>query len=202
MPGDLTSKYQQSIEKNIVTLVNDYVKKFIANLKMSNRIKETDVIGIVHLIDTDGAYIDKEYIYDDEVGDDFRYEDDGIHAKSIPQVIDRNCRKTKAMNKLASTHYINKLPYRAYFMSCNLDHVTCGERNLDKNEKIDRADDFSDRYKDDLEGFKKFINDPALIFEGNYQQTWKSLSQGLNSINRHSNLHLFVNNPFGELGIK
>ena len=33
MPGNLTSKYQQSIEQNIVTLVNDYVKKFITNLK-------------------------------------------------------------------------------------------------------------------------------------------------------------------------
>ncbi|HAU87166.1 MAG TPA: hypothetical protein DCW90_17270 [Lachnospiraceae bacterium] len=66
--------------------------------------------------------------------------------------------------------------------------------------KTDAALDFSDKYENDLDGFVQFINEANLIFQGDYKETWRQIREGRNSIDRHSNLHLFVNDPFGQMG--
>ena len=51
------------------------------------------------------------------------YEDDGIYASDVDCVISRNRRKTGNLYRLRSCGKAWNIPYRVYYMSCNLDHV-------------------------------------------------------------------------------
>ena len=165
------------------------------------KINKNNIIGIIHIIDTDATYLGELYAHDNGEHD-FRYEEDGIHADSKERIMKRNQNKASAMDKLANTNTILGLPYKAYYMSCNLDHVISNTRNESDEQgvKTDAALDFSDKYENDLDGFVQFINAADLIFQGDYKETWRQIREGRNSIDRHSNLHLFVNDPFGQIG--
>ena len=97
------------------------------------------------------------------------------------------------MDHLVSKSSIMDIPYRVFYMSCNLDHVLYNEQNLEDNQKVDMADEFADQYLDDIDAFISFMNDKSLIFEGNFKETWKQIKLNKNSLMRHSNLHIFIN---------
>lgn len=82
------------------------------------------------------------------------------------------------------------IPYSIHYMSCNLDHVLYDVQNSDEKTKRLNAFQFATKYKDDLNGFVEYISDPVIAVAGDYQETWKYIRQGLNSLQRHTNLHL------------
>ena len=50
-----------------------------------------------------------------------------------------------------------KVPYRGYYMSCNLDHVLYDKRNSTDEEKEQDAYAFAKTYKDNVTGFLSFM---------------------------------------------
>ena len=153
------------------------------------KISKNNIIGIIHIIDTDATYLGELYAHDNGEHD-FRYEEDGIHADSKERIMKRNQNKASAMDKLANTNTILGLPYKAYYMSCNLDHVLYGVLNSDDETKRRNAFLFAKTYKNNFDGFVKFISDPVIAVTGNYQETWEYIRQGLNSLHRHTNLDI------------
>lgn len=186
--GDLTSQVYTSKDKNIITEIGRVISEFIK----FNKIKKSDIVKIIHVIDMDGAYIAEEYACEGE-NESFKYLDNCIMVNNKERIIRRNQGKSKAIDRLIGKNEIMDIPYKVYYMSCNLDHVLYNERNLDACKKVDMADDFADSFLDNIEGFIKFFNEKNLIFQGNYDDSWKQIKLELNSLQRHSNLHFFLN---------
>lgn len=65
--GDITS-YKNTTTTNAIKKVNDHIKRFLDK----SFYKKSDLLKVVHLIDTDGAFVGKEYIIEDHV-DKFIY---------------------------------------------------------------------------------------------------------------------------------
>lgn len=186
--GDVTSKIYYSNQQNVASEVGKKINEFLER----NKLKKSDIHEIIHIVDTDGAYISEEYIIEN-TSHEFLYTEEGIITDKKEKVLLRNKNKSNAMDILLGKSTIMTIPYRVFYMSCNLDHVLYNERNLEDNKKYHRADDFADEYLDNIEGFLELMNDSALIFEGSLKDTWKEIRVGRNSLMRHSNLHLFLN---------
>lgn len=183
--GDITS-YKFTNAHNAVEKVYEHVKKFLDRYSYN----KSDLLKIVHLIDTDGAYISEDKICVKDV-EGFIYSTDCISAKSKELVIDRNNRKKKVINRLAACPKISEIPYFMYYFSCNLEHVLHNEINLDNELKYDYAENFSDEfYKREAE-FVNFINNDEFAVKGAFKETWDFIKKDNNSLNRYTNFHLF-----------
>ena len=143
-------------------------------------------------MDTDGAYIPNENIILDSVHNKIFYESDGIHTPDQQGIIDRNKQKTDNLYRLRGTGQIWNVPYRIYYMSCNLDHVLHNKRNSTDDEKETDAYIFAKKYKNDIEGFVKFICESDFSVSGDYKESWVYIENGLNSIDRYTNLGICI----------
>lgn len=185
--GDITSKKGVNMQ-NCIREINKYFIEFVNR----NKLKQSDVIKIIHILDTDGVYIPEDNILEDSNVTGFKYTVNGIIAPSKDNVLTRNKNKKEVMNKLLSTHIVNSIPYEMYYMSCNLEHVLHDKlENLTDEEKKDLSNKFADSYYEKEEEFIEFINSPEFKVLGDYKTTWEFIKEGLHSVNRHSNLWLF-----------
>ena len=62
--------------------------------------------------------------------------------------------------------------------------------NITDEEKEELSFHFAKKYKDDLEAFLKYINDPIISVPGDYRATWDYIKQDNHSLERHTNLSL------------
>lgn len=186
--GDITTKVGV-MSQNVVSKIGDVVK----SLAKARRYKASDFKQIIHLVDTDGVYIPNECIYENQTLDRFYYEDDGIYANSIDRVVRRNEQKRENLYRLRTTGSIWKIPYRVYYMSCNLDHVLHEKRNSSDEEKEVDAYAFAKRYKGDVKGFIDYMCNSAFSTNMNYRDSWSFIESGLNSVARHTNFNICIN---------
>lgn len=168
----------------IITAVNKQIKLFCGNVY-----KPSDFCKVVHLADTDGAFIPEEAVIEESVeGRQYPlYTDTQILTPEPAKIIDRNVRKSRNIDKLSRTGEINKIPYSFYYFSCNLDHVLHGRNNLSEKEKIECSRTFDLQYADDPNAFIHFMKDEPFAVQGTYQETWAFIKQGVRSLERHSN---------------
>ena len=96
--GDITTKNGIN-SQNCIKEVNEHLKMFLA----TNKFCKSDVIKIIHVLDTDGAYIPNEKIFEDENAVRFIYTTTGIIAPSKQAVTQRNENKKEVLEKLLST---------------------------------------------------------------------------------------------------
>lgn len=75
-------------------------------------------------------------------------------------------------------------------MSCNLDHVLYNKQNSSDEEKEKDALAFAKRYRQDVEGFVKFIAESDFSVSSNYVESWNYIKQDVHSLERHTNLGL------------
>ncbi len=107
-------------------------------------------------------------------------------------IIERNKQKTDNLYHLRGTGQIWKIPYRVYYMSCNLDHVLHNKRNSTDDEKETDAFVFAKKYKNDVNGFVSFICDSEFSVKGDYKESWMHIEDGMNSIERYTNLGICI----------
>ncbi|KXS46293.1 MAG: hypothetical protein AWL62_2916, partial [Halanaerobium sp. T82-1] len=77
---------------------------------------------------------------------------------------------------------INGIPYNAYYLSCNLEHVLHNDANIDDNLKVEKAEEFSDSYFEKKFEFLDFIRTNSFAVEGEYEETWEFIKQGKTDI--------------------
>ena len=190
--GDITSK-NNSTPSNIVSKVGELIKKYAK----SNHYDKTDFLEVIHIMDTDGAYIHDEYVVKDtSIADKVLYSITDIKAQDPDSIRNRNSNKSKNMDRLQSQKLILQskkssclgIPYYAYYMSCNLDHVLYNKLNSTDIDKENNAFKFAQKYKDDLDEFLKFICDSDFSICNDYKESWEFIRKDLNSLNRYSNL--------------
>lgn len=154
MHGDITTR-KGVRSNNIVAKIGNEVRGYAKSQHFTSK----DFKQIIHIVDTDGAYIPDEKIISDSECDRVIYESDGIHTSDQQGIIERNKQKTGNLYRLRGTGQIWSVPYKVYYMSCNLDHVLHNKRNSIEDEKETNAYAFAKKYKNDVDGFVTFMCD-------------------------------------------
>lgn len=189
MHGDITTRRGVS-SKNIVAKLGNEVTAYAK----SQHYKASDFKQIIHIVDTDGAYIPDDNIMEKENYLDIRYENDGIYTNNKASVMTRNQQKRDNLYRLRSCGIIWTIPYSLYYMSCNLDHVLYDKQNSTDKDKENDAYVLSKKYKGKVESFKEFICKSPFSVTGDYKGSWDYIEKDLNSVNRYTNLCICIEN--------
>lgn len=187
--GDITTRNSTKVD-NIRSKVGDCINKAI----QKDKFYKTDIEMVVHLIDTDGVYIpNKNIINNDTIN--ILYTENNIETNNVDSIIKRNEKKRSMLNILSTMTSIykgkNSIPYKMFYMSCNLEHVIHNIQNAIKEEKVNLAEELEDKYIDNPDEFVKFMSESDFTVPGVYKDTWNFIKQDLNSLHRYSNFHLF-----------
>jgi len=176
-------------KKLILFLVEGITEEILSFLDKEHYNKG-DILEIIHLLDTDGAYISEDFIEKHEKDKNYYYSDK-LCTRNPENTKKRNDKKSRIMDRLSSHSKINGIPYNAYYLSCNLEHVLHNDPNIiDKSLKKEKAEEFSDSYFGRELEFLDFIRTESFAVEGSYKESWEFIKQGNNSLIRYSNIHL------------
>lgn len=192
MDGDITS--DENVDK---TNVEDIIYAKVDEYRKYKKLYKSDILEIVHIFDTDGTYISSEAIIKGETSH-FVYSEKQISCKNVDTVKKRNENKSAMMDYLLSLDNIKGIRYIGYFMSSNLDHSLYNEQNLSDELKGEYADAFYEVFQGKEKLFVDFLNDEvANGVPDIYQASWRYIKEGVHSLERHTNLHLyFKDNPY------
>ena len=183
--GDITADKSVNAQ-NAISAVNQQVKDQMKKYGLH----KTDILQIIHLTDTDGAFVPEESIRYG-AAEKLVYGLDEICVPDGDHIAERNRKKSEVMTKLSSTKEVATIPYRLYYLSRNLEHVLFNDMaDLTNSQKMDYADRFSDRYSEDVDGFVTYMSKSEFTAPGNYRETWQFIAKGTNSLHRWCNLHL------------
>lgn len=187
MYGDITSKKGIN-QSNIKARLGNEIRIYAEN----NHFKATDVQQIIHLVDMDGVFIDDSFVVEDKTKDKFVYTLESIEVPNQQEAIERNERKRENLNILSSRTSVmwNSIPYKIYYMSCNLDHVLHDKPNATDEEKKINSLVFTEKYYDDINAFIKFISESTFSQCTDYKESWDYIKQDKHSLERNSNLGL------------
>lgn len=189
--GDVTS--DENINKgNVETTIYKYVDEY----RKYKKLNRNDIWQIVHIFDTDGAYIDDSYIVVGETNKLF-YTSENISCKNVEKAKKRNHHKKELMDYLLKCDSIKGIPYRCFYLSSNLDHALYNKLNLDAESKSDYALAFYETFLGKEKLFISFLD--MQVVNGvpeNFSASWKYIKEERHSLERHTNLNLyFKENP-------
>ena len=188
--GDVTSKLNITPQN-----CREEINKILLSFLERSKLRKTDIIKIIHILDIDGVYIPEINIIEDKNIKKFLYTINGILAPSKENVQKRNESKKQIVEKLLVTSKINSIPYEMYYMSCNLEHVLHDKlEDISEDEKKELANKFADRFYEKEIEFIDFINNKDFKVLGDYKATWDFIKKDLNSVNRYTNFWLFFEN--------
>lgn len=188
MHGDITTKRGVRPD-NILVRIGNVIREYAK----SQHYKSRDFKQIIHITDTDGTFIPDEKVIDDINNEEVVYESDGIHTMNKQGIINRNKQKKANLIKLKSIEQVWNIPYRIYYMSCNLDHVLYNKRNSSDEEKEENAYSFARKYKNDVDGFIDYISNSDFSTDCIYEESWNYIEEGMNSLERNTNLNICIN---------
>lgn len=185
---DITSDINCNTE-NIKGKIGKEINKYLAVSKL----KKKDIKEVVHLIDTDGSFVTADAIEEKEQGE-IEYTEEKIIVKNKVSIVQRNRRKTKVVKLLFSTKEIlGNIPYKIYYFSRNREHVLNNvTENLSSNEKWELAEEFSNKYENDIDGFCELMCNSSFAKGSEYKESWEFILEGTNSLKRYCNFHIFL----------
>jgi len=200
--GDITSRigvHPRNIEGEIYSL-------FLKDFFDEEKIMPKDISEIIQIVDIDGVYIPDEAVVEGEnpngTGKPY-YGAESIICLNTDHIIKRNVYKRENLDYLSSLTTIKvrqkTVPYSVYYFSSNLDHFLHHEANLEYRMKCYLADTFAKNHIGDPEGFVEEISgDPAAVTGMTYEESWDYIRQGLNSLQRHTNINLLFDRLISE----
>lgn len=184
--GDITTESQinaSNILKHIKEIVQSCLKEY--------KLRKTDLKRVIHIVDTDGAYVpDSAVVHDEEAVKPF-YTVTEIRTAYRDGMLQRNQRKRMNLDKLYTTKHIwQDIPYSVFYMSSNLDHALYDKLNLTDDEKEHYATQFAKRYKDDMPSFIEFVSESEFSVVDGYSPSWIYIKENMHSLERHTNIGL------------
>lgn len=181
--GDITTE-RDVMPHNILSKIGNKVKEYINN---NRYIKKSDFKEIIHLVDMDGAYIPDENIIEDTSVTETVYSLTNITTSNKSNIIKRNRQKSANINKICTIPEVWDIPYRVFYMACNLDHVLHNKINSSNAEKRFDSRKFAEQYKNNVREFLSFISDSDFSVKMPYKESWQFIKQELHSLERHTN---------------
>lgn len=192
MHGNITSD-RNVTNRNIIKKLHEEIKAFCNK----NFLTKGNILRIVHIIDTDGAFIPDELIQEDTDCRQIVYSENSIRCISKKNLIRRNHIKQQNLQKLLDTHNIGGLSYSVYYMSSNLEHVLHNRINLTDEEKEELSYEFAEICAEKPEYFIQLMTTQTVFIDGSYRESWDFIKSGKHSLERHSNLALCFHGSFG-----
>jgi hypothetical protein len=193
MHGDITTRINNRPD-NIVAKIGNEVREYAKQYSLTSK----DFSEIIHIIDTDGAYIPDSCIIENINISETIYSEHSITAKNKNNIINRNLQKRQNLNRLSTCNIVWNIPYRIFYMSCNLDHALYGSLNLSDEEKETYAYQFALRYRDNIPEFRNFISNSDFSVMLPYRESWNFIKLDCESLIRHTNLGLCLPNQENE----
>lgn len=185
--GDITTKDDVNAA-NVIRRINEIVKY----TQERYHFRDSDLLEVVHLIDTDGAFIPDTAVVNNPNAKHVRYTSQDIQTNDVQSIVERNNKKLGLVKLLRNKSEINKKPYKMFYFSRNQEHVLHNEaRELTSAEKNALADQFDEQYGDAPETFLEFIKSKNFAVPGDYTESWEFIESGLHSLERWSNFHLY-----------
>lgn len=182
----MTAKY---IEKKIKEEIGKYLRK-------NPFLKAKDILKIIQIIDTDGAFIAPPLVKQSENGKT-EYFDTYISAKNKDRLVRRNISKRGIVYSLYNCNIVAGYHYEIYYFSRNMEHVLHDKaEGLKNEEKEDLAFEIADQYHEEPEKFLQFLYDDAFHVPGTYKETWEFIMKEDHSLKRYCNVAVF----FEQLG--
>ena len=188
--GDITTQ-EDTTSRNILARIGDIINSYAK----SNHFSKNLFREIIHIVDTDGAYVPDTAIDRDMSLNSTRYSITKIYTANPEGIIQRNRLKSQCLDRMATVMTICGIPYHVYYMSCNLDHVLYNVINSTEEEKENNSINFARKYRKDIEGFIKYISASDFSVKNGYKQTWEYIRAELHSLERHTNLCVLFNDP-------
>ena len=180
--GDITTEKGNKCS-NIISKVNECAKQCMRQYPF----KRSDFKRIIHVVDMDGAFFTDNVIVEDKDAYKPIYTEEVIRTNHPEGIVKRNAQKRENINRLIPTSIIGNIPYQIYYMSSNLDHVLYNKLNSTNDEKESDAHNFAIKYKDDLNGFKAFLQDSDFSVNKDFIDSWDYIKQEKHSLERHTN---------------
>lgn len=177
---------------NVVAKIGNIVRQYAGRT-----FKSGDFSRIIHIVDTDGAFVPESAIVEDAAAVKPFYSITEIRTQRKSGIINRNLRKQDCLNRLSATSRIWNVPYQIYYMSCNLEHALYGKLNSTDNEKEQDAFKFAKKYRNDIPNFMRYISESDFSVAGGYQQSWQYIRTALHSLERHTNLGICFQTQIG-----
>lgn len=186
-------------ENMTVKYIENRIKEVIQSYLIKNPfVKKEDILKVVQIIDTDGAFVPSTLVKQSDTGKT-EYFDTYIAAKNRDRLIRRNLSKRSIVFRLAHSEKVAGFPYEIYYFSRNIEHVLHNiSEDLTDDEKEDLAFEIADRYSEQPETFLKLLYEADFSVSGTYEDTWDFIMENGNSLKRHCNMSVF----FDKLGIK
>lgn len=184
--GDITAEYGSS-SANIAKKIGNIVNKFRGKI-----FEPKDFQQVVHIIDTDGAFISETDIVD---GSDHKneYTEEHIVTSKVQKTIERNLQKQEILDRMTGLNKVcRSIPYSVYYFSCNMDHVLHGEANLSRADKAAHAVEFENRFFGKPAELMEFFNSEEFAVKGSYDETWEFIKKGNHSLKRYSNFAVYL----------
>lgn len=184
--GDITTE-KLVTSTNILNRITEIVQQSLKEYKLH----KTDLQRVIHLVDTDGAFVpDSAVIFDEHAAKPF-YTLTEIKTAHRDGILLRNNQKKENLEKLHTTKHIWKdIPYSVFYLSSNLEHALYDKLNLSDEEKEQYALQFYRRYKDDIPSFIDFICNSDFSVVDGYLPSWGYIKKDLRSLERHTNIGL------------
>lgn len=180
--------------KGIQGKIKGLIKREISK---SHEFKERDILAVALLMDLDGALIPDDRVAEGRV---LEYMADEIRTSDVPGIRLRNSEKKTRIGELIAEREIlfssRKVPFRAFFMSRNLEHALwnisdnlTGEQG--KEEKRQLSLEFIEHCEEDPAFFKQLLLSSDLLHGADdYKASWDWAFRGVNSLKRGSNVGL------------
>lgn len=178
-----------NIISKIGGIVTEYAKR--------NHFSQKHFKEIIHITDTDGAFISDEYVIESAKCVDPFYSTTNIKTKDPTGIRDRNQRKSANLRRLCNSNFVWKnIPYKVFYMSCNLDHVLFDKLNTTNKEKENDSFCFAKKYKNAIPEFIDYIKNSTFSVNSEYKKSWEFVSEGLHSLERYTNFSLLLPEQF------
>lgn len=192
--SDITSNFNIPVSLIVTELQNIITEKIKRKYFTID-----DIEKIIHVIDTDGGFIDdSKIIYSNEK--DISYTEENIFTNDLESTRKRNQEKTAKVKNLFKRTYLftkQKIPYQIFYFSRNREHVLNDlSKELNQDEKRKIAFDFAQSFLGKEKDFVTFINDKNFAVNSNFYETWNFILSDTNSLKRFSNFHLIFNKEY------
>lgn len=185
MRKDITSMSGVS-PSNIVARIGNEIRDYAK----SQHFTKADFNRIIHIIDMDGAFIPDSSVIEEKSATKALYLPTEIRTCNKEGIKARNRQKRAVINRLCNESTIWALPYCAYYMSCNLDHVLYNKPNSSDEEKEKNSYRFAQEYKGKVADFISFISRSDFSVVNGHKESWDFIKQDLHSLERHTNFGL------------
>ena len=185
--GDITTRLGIDEYK-----IRNEIGKTVKAFKDKYHLKPEHFLEVVHIIDTDGLFLQEDSVHYADVEDPL-YMDDGIYTGKVEEMIERNKRKSAVVGRMLELPAgLKTISYSVYYFSSNMDHVLHNQANLSKAEKHDLADSFDEEYADKPEEFIRLMRESVFTVKGTYEETWNFIRLDKNSVRRYSNFGVYL----------